>query len=78
MARMTYAACYQVKQYVAVVRNSFGQRFMVFVTGDPKFYLFSALIGETMISGGLQFPVAKKSLTRELRSALRHGWGNSS
>jgi hypothetical protein len=31
----------QVKQYVAVVQNRRGSRFMVFQSGDDKYYLFS-------------------------------------
>jgi len=66
-----------VKQYVAVVRNHWGQRFAVFTTGDARYYLFSALLGETSSSGGVQFPVEKRRLRDDLRRALAHGWGNS-
>lgn len=68
---------YGIKQYVAVVRNGRGIRFMVFETGDPKYYMFSQLIGETSVSSGLMFPVLKKRLRDDIRRALRHGWGNS-
>ncbi len=66
-----------VKQYVAIYRNRFGQRFAVFTTGDDRYYLFSALIGETSSSGGLQFPVEKRRLRDALRRALAHRHGNS-
>ena len=72
-----YALCIQVKQYVAVVANTRGQRFCVFKTGDEKYYLFDPLIGDTSMSAGNPFPVAKKSLRDDLRRALLHGWGNS-
>ena len=70
-------ALYQVKQYVAVVQNSKGSRFMVFETKDPQYYLFAQLFGDTSISTGLQIPVCKKDLLPDIRRALRHGWGNS-
>jgi len=66
-----------VKQYIAVVRNGCGQRFMVFATRDPKYYLFSSLVGETTISGSLSFPILKAHLRDDIRRALSHGWGNS-
>lgn len=69
---------YQVKQYVAVVQNSRGSKFMVFETGDAKYYLFSQLYpGPTLIQTGLQFPVLKKDLRDDIRKALAHGWGNA-
>lgn len=67
----------QVKQYVSVVANCRGRRFMVFKTGNDKFYLFCAL-DDQGFQTGLQFPVEKKRLRREFSSALRHGWGNAS
>ena len=70
--------CYQVKQYVAVVRSpTSGIRFQVFETGDPKFYLFDMLIGETSVSSMIQFPVRKSDLQTPVRRALAHGVGNS-
>jgi hypothetical protein len=66
----------QVKQYVAVVRNSRGSRFRVFETGNPKFYLFSTIAPDGR-EGDLQFPVLKANLRDDIRSALRHGIGNS-
>ena len=65
-----------VKQYVAVVANGWGQRFRVFTTGDPKFYLFDP-IDEHGCSLCMGFPVRKSDLRKDLRSALAHGWGNS-
>jgi hypothetical protein len=69
---------YMVKQYVAVVQNSRGSRFMVFETGDARWYLFSQLYpGPNLIATGLQFPVLKKDLRDDMRKALRNGWGNA-
>ena len=66
---------YMVKQYVAVVQNHRGRRFMVFCTGDDRYYLFDPLDrdGCSLCTG---FPVKKTDLRRDLRSALAHGWGN--
>jgi len=73
-----YAGWAQVKQYVAVLKApDTGVRFMVFKTQDPGIYLFSALVGETLVQGGLQFPVKAADLRTEYRRALAHGWGNS-
>jgi hypothetical protein len=70
-------AAYGVKKYVAVVRSPVtGVRFRVFTTGDDRYYLFDAL-DPRGCSWGLQFPVLKKSLRRDIARALRHGWGNS-
>lgn len=66
-----------VMQYVAVVRSGTGQRFRVFRTGDSKFYLFDALIGESGMSGGLQFPVRKSDLRADIRRALANGVGTA-
>lgn len=67
---------YMVQQYVAVVKNPRGQKFMVFRTGDEKFYLFVVLTPDGCCSD-IQFPVRKTSLTRPIGSALAHGWGNA-
>ena len=67
----------QVKQYVAVVRSKYGQRYQVFETGDAKYYLFVPLLGETSSVGDIQFPVLKKDLQPAIKRALAHGWGNS-
>jgi hypothetical protein len=67
-----------VQKYVAVVQNRRGSRFMVFQTGDEKYYLFSQLYpGPGLIATGLQFPVEKKNLRDDIRRALAHGWGNA-
>jgi hypothetical protein len=66
----------QVKQYVAVIKNSRGRRFRVFETGDPKFYLFSTIAPDGT-EGGLQFPVLKKNLRPDIRRALARGCGNA-
>lgn len=64
----------QVKQYVAELQGPFC-RFRVFETADPRFYLFDVL-DPSGCSTTVQFPVAKKELRADVRSALRHGWGN--
>ena len=68
---------YMVQQYVAVVQNVRGQKFMVFRTGDPQFYLFAPLDPSGCIAAGMQFPVRRTALTRQIASALAHGWGNA-
>jgi len=68
---------YGIKQYVAVVRNRRGGRFRVFETGDPKYYMFDQLIGETSASSRIMFPILKNRLRDDIRRALRYGWGNS-
>ena len=64
-----------VKQFVAVVRGRHG-RFMVFETGDARYYLFSQLAPDGTATG-LSWPVRKTDLQPQIRSALRHGWGNA-
>jgi len=49
---------------------------MVFETGDARYYLFDCM-NEQGVSWGQQFPVLKTSLVRDVRSALRHGYGNT-
>jgi len=60
------------KQYVAVVAGALA-RFRVFTTGDDRYFLF-----EPLDVAMAPFPVAKADLRDDVRSALRHGWGNSS
>jgi hypothetical protein len=68
-------AAFQTKQYVARLRSPVtGVQFNVFMSGDPKFYLFDPL-DEFGCSKCLQFPVRKRDLLPQYRSALRHGWG---
>lgn len=64
-----------VKQYVAVMRGRHG-RFMVFETGDARFYLFSQVAPDGTLTG-LSWPVRKADLQPTVRSALRNGWGNT-
>jgi hypothetical protein len=66
---------FQVKQYVAVVQNNWGNQFMVFRTGDDRFYLFVLMDSHGCLTE-LQFPVRKSDLRPEIRIALAHGWGN--
>jgi hypothetical protein len=67
----------EIKQYVAIVRSGHGSRFSVFETGDPKFYCFVPMVGESSIMGTLQFPVKKSDLRDDICKMLRHGCGNS-
>lgn len=67
---------YQVKHYIAVVRNGTGLRFTVLETADPQWYLFVPMIGETSSMGSLQIPVLKKDLRDDIRHALANGRGN--
>ena len=71
----SYDVRYQVKQFVAVVRGSFA-RFMVFETGDPKFYFFQQIDADGNATA-LQWPVEKSRLRDDLRRSLRHGVGNA-
>lgn len=64
-----------VKQYVAELQGRWC-RFRVFTTGDPAYYLFDAL-DPYGCSTGLQFPVRKAELRRDVRSALANGWGHA-
>lgn len=66
-----------VKQFVAVVQGSppWDQKFMVFATGDDKFYLFQPIRDGIAVGDG--FPVEKKRLRDDIRRALAHGWGNA-
>ena len=66
----------QVKQYVGVVENGRGASFMVFETGDSKFYLFSQLDPDGCATT-LMFPVRKTELHPEVKRALRHGYSFS-
>lgn len=67
----------QVKQYMAIVQSpKIGTKFMVFQTGDPKFYLFD-MLDKDGCSTCIQFPIKKADLKREYRGALAHGWGNA-
>ncbi len=68
---------YQVKQYVAVVKNRWGNRFMVFRTGDDKFYLFQPVDADLCATSLPGFPVEKKRLVPDMKRALAHGWGNA-
>jgi hypothetical protein len=66
---------YGVKQFVARVQRSDGQRFNVFTTGDDKFYLFDP-IDRDGCSFCMAFPIARKRLRNDIRHALAHGVGN--
>jgi len=66
-----------VKQFVAVVQNRRGGKFMVFATGSSKHYLFSPL-DQYGCATCMSFPVLKANLRPEIRRALAHGWGNAS
>ena len=64
-----------VKQYVGVCEGDHC-RFMVFETGDSRFYLFSQLDDHDCATG-LMFPVRKTELHPEAKRALAHGWSFS-
>ena len=68
---------YGCKQFVAVIKNRFNRQFMVFTSGDPKYYLFSAIDNQGIAVGIPSFPVLKKDLRDDIRHALLHGCGNS-
>jgi hypothetical protein len=76
MKAMGFEVDMMTKRYVAVVQNSFGEKFMVFETGDPRFYLFST-VSKDGCQGGIQFPVRKSDLRDDIRLMLRNGCGNS-
>lgn len=66
-----------VKQYVTIIQNPrTGTKFMVFETGNPKYYLFQQLDPQGFATQ-LQIPVLKTELKPEYRKALKHGYGNS-
>ena len=72
---MSYALEYQIKQFVAIVKNCFGDKFMVFKTGNSKYYLFSVVKNGIQI--GVQFPVLIKDLNKDIKKMLNCGCGNT-
>lgn len=66
---------YMVKNYVAVVQNARGTRFMVFKTRDERYYLFCPVSPDGCLST-FQFPVKKTDLARPIARALTHRYGN--
>jgi len=64
----------QVKQYIAIVQSTHS-KFMVFATDSPMHYLFCQL-DKFGCQTGLQIPMLKSDLRKEIRSALNYGWGN--
>lgn len=73
MSRNTMDQRYQVKQYVGLVINSRGCPWLVFETGDPKFYLFCQCYPETTTQTGLNNAVKKTDLQDDVKRALRRG-----
>lgn len=69
---------YQVKQWLSRIQEKRGL-FDVFATGDSRFVLFRCVAG-TDKNGhggwntGLEFPVARKDLRKDVAQAIRHGW----
>lgn len=63
-----------VKQYVGKVRSKTAwgstQHFMVFTTGNPRYFLFCQLDRTCTYQTGLQFPVKKSDLRRDWRKNL--------
>jgi hypothetical protein len=68
-------ARYGVVKYVAEFRGRWSW-FRVFTTADARYYLFDQLVGDTGVSSGLHFPVARSELRQHVRSALANGWGH--
>lgn len=66
-----------VKQYVAIVQNTSGIRFMVFTTGSPRHYWFQMLDGWGCAIAGMAWPVLKRDLQPDIAKALRNGYGNA-
>jgi len=66
-----------VTRFVAVIHNARGTRFMVFETGDPKFYLFNILLPERscILCSTISFAVRKSTLRDDVRKNLAHGYG---
>jgi len=65
---------YQVKQYVAEIKLE-TTSFRVFKTGDERFFLFAQVNPKTECDTGLQIPVEKSRLKRDILRALNNGWG---
>lgn len=65
---------YQVKQYVTEVETA-TSLFRVFNTGDEKYYLFVQVNPKTKCNTGLQFPVLKSRLRKDVGRMLRNGCG---
>lgn len=74
---MDYARVFGVKQFVAVVQNRRGSRFMVFTCNDSRYYVFSQLDPDGCATG-LLWPVLRSRLRDDLRRSLAHGFGNAS
>lgn len=73
MARRTMDMRYQVKQYVGFVANERGCPWMVFETGDEKYYLFCQCYPGTTMQTGLNHPVKKTDLQNDVKKALANG-----
>jgi hypothetical protein len=66
---------YMVKQFVARMQRSDGQRFNVFTTGDDRYYLFDPIDAHGCSYGGA-WPILRKRLPTPWRRALARGQGN--
>lgn len=75
---MPFSRFYQVIHYIGVIKDpDTGYRWAVLETGDPKYWLFCLLIGNTSQQAGRNVPVLKSRLPKEIRSMLNNGAGNS-
>lgn len=62
----------QVKQRVGEVDGPHGFRWIVYLTGSDRHYLF-----ECMQNPSFRVPVLKSQLTEPVKEALAHGWGHA-
>lgn len=62
------------KQFVAEVNGPLC-RLRVFTTGSDRHYLFAPVGPMALVV--LPFPVLKRDLRDDVRSALAHGWGHA-
>lgn len=69
-----YSPELQVKQFVSSIQNNSGIKFIVFKTGNEKYYLFCPI--KDGIMSTLQIPIAKKDLRNNIRKMLNNGYGN--
>ncbi len=68
---------YGVTKFIGIIHNNCGTRFLVFETGDPKFYLFNILLpfANCIICSTISFAVRKGTLRDDVRTNLARGFG---
>ena len=66
---------YQVKQWLGVVTTKRGVPWIVFTTGDAKWWLFCQCFPRQncLIQTGVQCPVAKKDVVKDVKYYLLRG-----